>query len=102
MLPLGSAVEKWDTAGNQWVDASAPATTGHPSELIRLMRRRVIQEGDQVCWIPSETARASQRAFGVIDSDDGADIPPVLCLKEKQTVHACSALPAEVARSTTC
>ena len=72
-VAAGSTVEKWDTAGNQWVDVSAPVTTSHPSELIRLMRLRVIQEGDQVRWIPKSTDGVTQRAFGIIGWDDGSE-----------------------------
>ena len=69
-VAAGSTVEKWDTAGNQWVDVSAPVTTSHPSELIRLMRLRVIQEGDQVRWLPKSTDGVTQRAFGIIGWED--------------------------------
>jgi len=72
-VAAGSTVEKWDTAGNQWVDVSAPVKTSHPSELIRLMRLRVIQEGDQVRWIPKSVDGILQKAFGIIGWDDSSE-----------------------------
>ena len=71
-VAAGSTVEKWDTAGNQWVDVSATVTTSRPSELIRLMRLRVIQEGDQVRWTPRPSEVATQKVFEVIGFDDGS------------------------------
>ena len=73
-VAAGSTVEKLDVSTNQWRNVSAPITTSNPSELIRLMRLRVIQEGDRVRWIPKSTDGVTQKAFEIIGWDDGSEI----------------------------
>jgi len=73
-VAAGSMVEKLDVSTNQWRNVSAPVTTSNPSELIRLMRLRVIQEGDQIRWIPKSTDGVTQKAFAIIGWDDGSEI----------------------------
>ena len=72
-VAAGSTVEKLDVSTNQWRNVSAPITTSNPSELIRLMRLRVIQEGDQIRWLPKSTDGVTQKAFGIIGWDDGSE-----------------------------
>ena len=72
-VAAGSMVEKLDVSTNQWRNVSAPVTTSNPSELIRLMRLRVIQEGDQVRWLPKSTDGVTQKAFEIIGWDDGSE-----------------------------
>ena len=72
-VAAGSTVEKLDVSTNQWRNVSAPVTTSNPSELIRLMRLRVIQEGDQIRWLPKSTDGVTQKAFEIIGWDDGSE-----------------------------
>ena len=72
-VAAGSTVEKLDVSTNQWRNVSAPVTTSNPSELIRLMRLRVIQEGDQVRWLAKSTDGVTQKAFEIIGWDDGSE-----------------------------
>ena len=85
-VPAGSVVEKLDTATNTWVDVSTKPTSSNPRELLRLLKNRLIQQGDSLRWTPKAgTASSVQQAFEMIGWDDGSELPgflrkcPVLC-----------------------
>ncbi len=72
-VAAGSTVEKWDAAANQWRDVSTPPTSSNPRQLLQLLQNRMIQEGDQVRWIPKSTDGVTQRAFEIMGWDDGSE-----------------------------
>ena len=76
-VPEGSVVEKLDTATNTWVDVSTKPTSSNPRELLRLLKNRLIQQGDSLRWTPKAGAESSvQQAFEMIGWDDGSELPP--------------------------
>ena len=56
-VPEGSVVEKLDTATNTWVDVSTKPTSSNPRELLRLLKNRLIQQGDSLRWTPKAVQR---------------------------------------------
>ena len=74
-VPAGSVVEKLDTATNTWVDVSTKPTSSNPRELLRLLKNRLIQQGDSLRWTPKAgTASSVQQAFEMIGWDDGSEL----------------------------
>ena len=89
-VPAGSVVEKLDTATNTWVDVSTKPTSSNPRELLRLLKNRLIQQGDSLRWTPKAgTASSVQQAFEMIGWDDGSELP-------KASADALDSLPSEV------
>jgi len=77
-VPEGSVVEKWDVATESWIDVSTKPTSSNPQELMRLLGRRVIQQGDKIQWRPKAGFEgAAQQAFQMINWDDGSELPEV-------------------------
>jgi len=76
-VPEGSVVEKWDPASGTWVDVSTEPTSANPVELMQLLANRVIEQGDQLRWIPAAgTPGPVAKAFEVIGWDDGTPPTP--------------------------
>ena len=76
-VPAGSVVEKLDTATNTWVDVSTKPTSSNPRELLRLLKNRLIQQGDSLRWTPKAGVESSvQQAFEMIGWDDGSEPVP--------------------------
>jgi streptogramin lyase len=74
-VPAGSVVEKLDTATNTWVDVSTKPTSSNPRELLRLLKNRLIQQGDSLRWTPKAGVESSvQQAFEMIGWDDGSEL----------------------------
>ena len=74
-VPEGSVVEKWDVATESWIDVSTKPTSSNPQELMRLLGRRVIQQGDKIQWRPKAGFEgAAQQAFQMINWDDGSKL----------------------------
>ena len=74
-VPEGSLVEKWDEATATWVDVSTKPTSSNPQELMRLLGRRVIQQGDKIQWRPKAGfVSTAQQAFQMINWDDGTEL----------------------------
>ena len=74
-VPEGSVVEKWDAATEKWIDVSTKPTSSNPQELMRLLGRRVIQQGDKIQWRPKAGFEgAAQQAFQMINWDDGSEL----------------------------
>ncbi len=73
-VAAGSTVEKWDAATNQWRDVSTPPTSSNPRQLLQLLRNRIIQEDDQIRWIPKSTDGVTQKAFEIIGWDDRSEV----------------------------
>jgi streptogramin lyase len=74
-VPEGSVVEKWDAATEKWIDVSTKPTSSNPQELMRLLGRRVIQQGDKIQWRPKAGSEgAVQQAFQMINWDDGSEL----------------------------
>ena len=74
-VPAGSVVEKLDTATNTWVDVSTKPTSSNPRELLRLLKNRLIQQGDSLRWTPKAgTESSAQQAFEMIGWDDGSEL----------------------------
>ena len=72
-VAAGSTVEKLDASTNQWRDVSTPPTSSNPRQLLQLLQNRLIQEGDQVRWIPKSTDGVTQKAFEIIGWNDGSE-----------------------------
>jgi hypothetical protein len=76
-VPEGSVVEKWNPASGTWVDVSTEPTSANPLELMQLLANRVIEQGDQLRWIPAAgTPGPVAKAFEVIGWDDGTPPTP--------------------------
>ena len=89
-VPAGSVVEKLDTATNTWVDVSTKPTSSNPRELLRLLKNRLIQQGDSLRWTPKAGAESSvQQAFEMIGWDDGSELLDT-------STDSLSSLPSEV------
>ena len=71
-------VEKWLPATERWVNVSAVPTTSNPMELLKLLRLRLIQQGDRIQWTPSQSTSPLDfdKAFDVVGWDDGNPITP--------------------------
>lgn len=65
-VPEGAVVEKWDGQRQEWVRPAA-ARQANPSDLLRLLDRRLITTGDAIRWVPPTSAPAAQRAFSMSD-----------------------------------
>ncbi len=71
-------VEKWLPATESWVNVSAVPTTSNPTELLKLLQLRLIQQGDRIKWTPSQSTSPTgfEKAFDVVGWDDGNPLVP--------------------------
>jgi hypothetical protein len=71
-------VEKWLPATESWVNVSAVPTTSNPTELLKLLQIRLIQQGDRIKWTPSQSTSPAgfEKAFDVVGWDDGNPLAP--------------------------
>ena len=53
-------------SGDTWVNVSAPPTTSHPRELLRLLLLRVIKPDDELRWIPPAESLQAEEAFSLV------------------------------------
>jgi hypothetical protein len=68
-------VEKWNAASNTWEDVSTTPKSGSPRELLRLLNKRVIRQGELLRWRPQGSD--GDKAFQVIGWDVSQDIPTI-------------------------
>jgi len=75
---VNGVVEKWLPATETWVNVSAVPTTSNPTELLKLLQRRLIQQGDRIKWTPAQPTSPAgfKKAFDVVGWDDGNPIVP--------------------------
>jgi len=61
-----SGLRVWDDHTDSWVNPATPPTTSNPTELLRLMELRIIEEGDVVMWEAPEGSTGSTPVFDYV------------------------------------
>ena len=71
-------VEKWLPSTGSWVNVSAVPTTSNPTELLQLLQRRLIQQGDRIQWTPAQSTSPAgfEKAFDIVGWDNGNPFVP--------------------------
>ena len=67
-------VEKFDGTTNSWRDISRTPTTSNPRQLLQALSARLIQDGDQIRWVPGSNSDLRE-AFMVIGWNEGRALP---------------------------
>jgi hypothetical protein len=84
-VPDGSAVEKWDTVSERWIDVSTMRNSSNPKERLRLLANRVIRQGDTLQWRPkAATEGGGQQAFQLIGWNSRT--PPTVPIPQSPSV----------------
>lgn len=68
------AVEKYDAATESWRDISPLPTTSHPQQVLQALSARLVQDGDQIRWVPGSNSDMRE-AFMVVGWNEGRPLP---------------------------
>ena len=62
----GDGLMIWDVSEQQWNDPTELPTSSNPRELLKLLQKRVVEEGDILYWTPTEGSSETTPIFSYV------------------------------------